>query len=38
MDLKDELKALAKEQGITFKELAAKAGVKGCTQPRFIFP
>lgn len=27
MDLKDELKALAKEQGITFKELAAKAGL-----------
>ena len=27
MDLKDELKAIAKEQGITFKELAAKAGV-----------
>ena len=27
MDLKDELKAIAKEQGITFKELAAKACV-----------
>lgn len=27
MDLKDELKAIAKEQGITFKELAVKAGV-----------
>ncbi len=27
MDLKDELKAIAKEQGITFKELAAKAGL-----------
>ena len=27
MDMKDELKAIAKEQGITFKELAVKAGV-----------
>ena len=27
MDMKDELKAIAKEQGITFKELPVKAGV-----------
>jgi hypothetical protein len=27
MELKEELKALAKEQGMTFKELAEKAGL-----------
>ena len=27
MDLKEELKALASAQGMTFKELAAKAGM-----------